>query len=328
MKLVMIVGFGGCGKTTLSAALGTALSDKGYSVGILSVDPARRLPSVFGLQNNIENWHSVSPGLDIQLLDIPSYFNFLIDDSYEIEEALKIRNNKIFQSLMSGFTTTPEVFGSSIVGMYQKLKYDYLIVDTAPSLHALDFLENPEKILNFLDGKMIRWLKMSAKSVFLQKSVFKILEGLDKVGGKGFFKYFGELLVSMEKITEEISNHYQIFAEWLQKPETQFLLVGSPEASQSWDSYERFYQTFKDKNLPLTHFLMNRCLSVDSSEPFNLKEEQSPDSTYFNHFVSHYSFYENHEIQGIPNIKVPLSHKKDNNMLLNIGERILHAVTP
>ncbi|MCB1302623.1 MAG: hypothetical protein KDK37_00005, partial [Leptospiraceae bacterium] len=46
--LVVFLGAGGVGKTTLSASYSAYLAERGYRTGLISIDPAKRLQSAFG----------------------------------------------------------------------------------------------------------------------------------------------------------------------------------------------------------------------------------------------------------------------------------------
>src|SRR4051812_27384976 len=48
-RLHIFLGAGGVGKTTLSAGYAIALAERGRSVGLLSIDPAKRLQSALGV---------------------------------------------------------------------------------------------------------------------------------------------------------------------------------------------------------------------------------------------------------------------------------------
>ena len=74
-----------------------------------------------------------------------------------------------------------------------------IVIDTAPGLHAVDFLSKPDKLISFFDGKLFKWLKILASDTDNQKNIWKkivktgahkILDGLAQVGGKGFLLSF------------------------------------------------------------------------------------------------------------------------------------------
>ena len=48
---IIVTGAGGVGKTTLSAALGAAISQRGRSTLVLTIDPAKRLADALGIPN-------------------------------------------------------------------------------------------------------------------------------------------------------------------------------------------------------------------------------------------------------------------------------------
>ena len=81
--VVICCGPGGVGKTTVSASLAIALAEQGKRVCVMTVDPARRLADVLGI-NTISNEPSVVPAvkpgvLSAMMLDTASTFDRLID---------------------------------------------------------------------------------------------------------------------------------------------------------------------------------------------------------------------------------------------------------
>jgi anion-transporting ArsA/GET3 family ATPase len=82
-RLIICLGSGGVGKTTVSAALGLAAARMGRRTAVITVDPARRLKDALGLE-----------------LDTKRVFDALIERvSPNPAVAERIRANRLYQEL-------------------------------------------------------------------------------------------------------------------------------------------------------------------------------------------------------------------------------------
>ena len=157
-KLIFFGGKGGVGKTTFSAALSVYLSrQKSKNVLLISTDPAHNLSDIFQkrLKKNITK---IGSGLSVLELD----------PDHEAEKYLKsVKTNmqqnvhaKLFPQvndylklakLSPGLSEAAllDSLSELIVGNY--LKYDHIIIDTAPTGHTLRLVLLPETMKNWVD---------------------------------------------------------------------------------------------------------------------------------------------------------------------------------
>ena len=89
-RVIVVVGAGGVGKTTLSAAIGVAAARLGRRTLVLTVDPARRLASALGIAAFDENVQRipvadfaaqhcvVAAPLDAAMLDVKRTFDRVV----------------------------------------------------------------------------------------------------------------------------------------------------------------------------------------------------------------------------------------------------------
>ncbi|MGH3370944.1 MAG: ArsA family ATPase, partial [Nocardioidaceae bacterium] len=171
--IIVCTGSGGVGKTTTSAALALRAAERGRRVVVLTIDPARRLAQSMGIES-LDNTPRPVPGvvgegsLDAMMLDMKRTFDEVVESQASPEKAAQILANPFYQALSSSFAGTQEYMAMEKLGQLHKDairtgKWDLIVVDTPPSRSALDFLDAPERLSSFLDGRFIRILLAPAR---------------------------------------------------------------------------------------------------------------------------------------------------------------------
>ena len=173
----MCCGSGGVGKTTTAAALALRAAERGRSVVVLTIDPARRLAQSLGL-NALDNTPApVEAGpavaaaggrLDAMMLDMKRTFDEVVEAHASPEKARQILANPFYVALSSSFAGTQEYMAMEKLGQlharaHEDRGWDLIVVDTPPSRSALDFLDAPEHLSSLLDGRFIRLLIAPAR---------------------------------------------------------------------------------------------------------------------------------------------------------------------
>src|SRR5476649_1377037 len=177
-KIIVCCGSGGVGKTTLAAALGVRAAEQGRRVVTLTIDPARRLAQSLGLQE-LDNVPRKVAGMRLKkradgaknegelhamMLDMKRTFDEIVEAHADPDRAAQILANPFYQSLSSSFAGTQEYMAMEKLGqLYRTDEWDLIVVDTPPSRSALDFLDAPQRLGRFLDGKLLRLLLVPAK---------------------------------------------------------------------------------------------------------------------------------------------------------------------
>ena len=170
----MCCGSGGVGKTTTSAALALRAAERGRKVVVLTIDPARRLAQSMGIERARQH-PAAGPGrrrppgrLDAMMLDMKRTFDEVVESQATPEKAQQILGNPFYVALSSSFAGTQEYMAMEKLGQIHRQaqadgSYDLIVVDTPPSRSALDFLDAPERLSRFLDGRFIRLLLAPAQ---------------------------------------------------------------------------------------------------------------------------------------------------------------------
>ena len=156
MKSLFFTGKGGVGKSTLSAAFGYQLSEKGYKVLVVSLDPAHNLGDIFGVKlNNKEIKFTDNLSLaEVNLAKASK--KYLKENTKVFEEVygyLKVLNmDKYFNVLKY----TPGMEENAALIEIERIisegeKYDYIVFDTPPTGITLRILALPSITINWLE---------------------------------------------------------------------------------------------------------------------------------------------------------------------------------
>ena len=139
---------------------------------MLTVDPARRLAQSMGL-TSLDNTPRLVDGVDDEaggslhamMLDMKRTFDEIVEAHADPARAAQILANPFYQSLSSSFAGTQEYMAMEKLGQLRRSnEWDLIVVDTPPSRSALDFLDAPERLGRFLDGRLIRVLTAPVKA--------------------------------------------------------------------------------------------------------------------------------------------------------------------
>ena len=179
-RIIVCCGSGGVGKTTLAAAIGLRAAERGRHVVVLTVDPARRLAQSMGLtsldntpaprcryraERRIRMGTGPNGGsMHAMMLDMKRTFDEIVEAHADPDRAAQILANPFYQSLSSSFAGTQEYMAMEKLGQLRRAdEWDLIVVDTPPSRSALDFLDAPQRLGRFLDGRLLRLLVAPAK---------------------------------------------------------------------------------------------------------------------------------------------------------------------
>jgi anion-transporting ArsA/GET3 family ATPase len=261
MRIIVCCGSGGVGKTTTAAALGLrAAAQHSRNVVVLTVDPARRLAQSMGL-TSLDNIPRPVPGvsgpdggsLHAMMLDMKRTFDEIVEQHADPERAAQILANPFYQSLSSGFSGTQEYMAMEKLGQLRRSdSWDLIVVDTPPSRSALDFLDAPQRLSRFLDGRLLRLLTAPAK-----------------VGGRAYIgvltKILGaQVLRDAQTFVSALDTMFGGFREradytyqLLRAPGTSFLVIASPEPDALREA-SYFVERLASEQMPMAGLVLNR----------------------------------------------------------------------
>ncbi|MBF9070676.1 ArsA family ATPase [Streptacidiphilus fuscans] len=268
-RIVVCCGSGGVGKTTTAAALGLRAAERGRKVVVLTIDPARRLAQSMGL-TELDNTPRVVKGvngdgeLQAMMLDMKRTFDEVVLAHADPERARQIMENPFYQSLSSGFAGTQEYMAMEKLGqLHATGRWDLIIVDTPPSRSALDFLDAPNRLGSFLDGRLIKVLTAPAKVG--GRSAMKMLNVgmtmftgvLSKVLGANVLQDVSTFVAAMDSMFGGFRERADRTYALLQAKGTAFLVVAAPERDALREA-AYFVDRLEADRMPLAGLVLNR----------------------------------------------------------------------
>jgi len=273
LKVIVTCGSGGVGKTTTAAALGLRAAEQGRRVVVLTIDPARRLAQSLGLVE-LDNVPRVVAGIEgegtllAMMLDMKRTFDEVVLANTTPDKAAQIFANPFYQSLSASFAGTQEYMAMEKLSqlraqLIEHGDWDLIVVDTPPSRSALDFLDAPQRLGRFLDGRMIRLLTAPARAggkaylkvVGASFSIFSRV--LNKILGNDLLANVSAFVASLETMFGGFRERAEQTYRLLKAPGTAFVVVASPEPDALREA-SFFVERLQSEQMPLAGVVLNR----------------------------------------------------------------------
>ena len=244
-RICIVAGAGGVGKTTASAALALGLAASGKRVAVVTIDPARRLAESLGLDELGNDPRQVDPallashGVELQgelwamMLDPKATFDDLIASlSPDAQTRDEVLGNRIYQQF-SGAVAGSQEFSAvaKLYDLHHDGDFDVLVLDTPPSRNALDFLDAPDRLTEFFEGRALKVLlvptgiaaKVVSRGASVVFSILRRLTGVDLMNDIAVF------LRALSGVLDGLKERAAGVKALLADPATTFLIVTSPE---------------------------------------------------------------------------------------------------
>jgi anion-transporting ArsA/GET3 family ATPase len=266
-RIVVTCGSGGVGKTTTAAALGLRAAEAGRRTVVLTIDPARRLAQSMGLtelDNTPRRVKGVEGELFAMMLDMKRTFDDVVSAHSTPERAEQIFANPFYQALSSSFAGTQEYMAmEKLSQLAESGEWELIVVDTPPSRSALDFLDAPQRLGRFLDGRMIRMLvaparaggRASIKIVTLGLTVFSKV--LSRILGGDLLQDVSSFVAALETMFGGFRQRAEQTYQLLKAPGTAFVVVAAPEPDALREA-SYFVERLGRDDMPLAGLVVNR----------------------------------------------------------------------
>lgn len=271
--ICICAGSGGVGKTTTSAAIATGMAARGLKVCVLTIDPAKRLADSLGLKELGNEARQVDPklfeaqGVEMKgelwamMLDAKATFDELIARQAPDEESRdRVLNNRIYQQISNALAGSQEYMAmEKLFELHTEARFDLLVLDTPPTRNALDFLDAPKRLTQFIEGRSLRMFmkptgfaaKVAGRGASVALGIFKKIVGFDLLADLAeFFNAFSGMVDGFQARAKRVN---QLLAD----PDTVFLVVCGPQG-EPVDEAVYFHRKLVEAKLPFGGVIVNK----------------------------------------------------------------------
>jgi anion-transporting ArsA/GET3 family ATPase len=277
-RILVCVGCGGVGKTTVSAAIALEAARRGRRALVLTIDPARRLADALGTGPLAGGKPQEIPRERLEALGVPpdgALFALMLDVKGTLDSLVerfaenaaareRILGNRIYQHVSDALAGSAEYSAmEKVYEISRQEEFDLVVVDTPPSQHALDFLEAPRRLLEFIDSRLVKLLLHPAFSAgrfgfrLFQRTTYRVLQLIERVSGIGFLEDVSEFLLAFEGMAEGFRDRARRVEALLLGPEAAFILTAGA-AGESVRHGRALLGRLDEAGVPLAGIVMNR----------------------------------------------------------------------
>jgi anion-transporting ArsA/GET3 family ATPase len=283
-RVLVCAGSGGVGKTTLAAALSVVAARTGRRVLTLTIDPAKRLADSLGVRaDSSERQYLTRDRLQILGVESGELSVMMLDPSRTLQElvrqlaptpaaAERILSHPLFVYLSDYLAGTNEYMAmEKLLAVLQAGNFDLLVLDTPPTRHALDFLRAPERLVDAIEGPVMRAMGRAVDDArrfsldWVAKGAEVMVRGLGKLTGAGLLEQVATLIADLNSIFGGFQERAKRVSLAFRDPSFAYLLITRPSELAVADT-RYFAQALRDTGMRVDAVIVNGVhASVDES---------------------------------------------------------------
>lgn len=274
--VLICVGSGGVGKTTVAASIALRAAVDGKSALVCTIDPARRLANSLGLSQlgnaeaRIAGDKLVAAGLPpgaplfAMMLDIKQTWDEFIERHAPPNRREQILSSRFYRSLSTTLAGSQEYIAMEMLWQLRAHRdYGLIVLDTPPTAHALDFLDAPNRVLDFLDNDASRWLlapALTAGKLGLQLFNWGgsyIAKTISKLTGDETLQELASFMLAISGMNESFRQRARQVRALLAAERTAFVLVVGPNL-EGLDEAVHFHTLLQQNHMAVAAVVVNR----------------------------------------------------------------------
>lgn len=119
--------------------------------------------------------------------------------------------------------------------LHEQGRHDLLVIDTPPTRSALDFLDAPQRMTSFLEGRLLNALLKPAVATsrgigrFVNAGATTFMRVAGKVTGMDLLEDLADFFANFEGMYEGFKQRADAVLALLREPTSQFVVVASPQ---------------------------------------------------------------------------------------------------
>jgi anion-transporting ArsA/GET3 family ATPase len=278
-SILILLGTGGVGKTTVAAALGLAAAATPLNTALITVDPARRLREALGLSRlggtptRLSQRALRTAGLDATLqlsamqLDVKGAWDAMVERFAKTPESRKkILDNPFYKNLTEEYAGS-EAYAAlqQLYDLHQTAAFDIEIVDTPPAAHAFEFLQAPARLARLLDSRTARWLFTPSLSAgrfamrIANTAARFVIRELERFAGGNVLSTISDFFTAASEAVDAMVDRLHKTETLLHSPAVHFILVTTAEQDRLRRARELMVE-MEAQGLQLRAIVINRFL--------------------------------------------------------------------
>jgi len=282
-SIVIVLGTGGVGKTTVTAALGIAGAAENLDTALITVDPARRLRDALGLKRlggrptRLSRAHLASAGLapslrlSAMMLDVKGAWDMMAERfAPDAATRKRILENPFYERLTAEFAGA-EAFAAlqQLYDLHETGGFDLKIVDTPPAAHAFEFLEAPARFTRLLDSRAARWIftpSLSAGRIAVRlasQAARFVVHELERFAGGRVLTSVSDFFAAAAESVDAVVDQLRKTEALMRSDAVRFVMVTTPDADRLAQARE-LIREMKADGLALSAIVINRFLTERS----------------------------------------------------------------
>lgn len=253
-RLIIVAGKGGVGKTTCSSGIALHLAKLGRKTLLVTVDPAKRLEDSLGVKVGFKET-PIQPNLAAMMLDPEKVIREHL--SRELPD-VKIAEHPMFRYVTNYLPGLNELMAiGKLNDLRREGKFDAIVVDTAPTGHALSFLSAPKAIQELMSEKSL--LKWAIRGYGVWQKLQATARGATNLFKKKADQEEAPPDIDFERIFADIEEEAQKIRAFLTDPaHSALVLVTLPEKLPVEETADLHHVVTKDLGMNVVGIVVNK----------------------------------------------------------------------
>ncbi|MBI3934225.1 MAG: ArsA family ATPase [Acidobacteria bacterium] len=305
MRIQVFVGTGGVGKTSVAAAAALRAAIGGEKSLVLTIDPARRLRTALGITGTgFQEQLPLDPfGAKGELwaaqLDVAQSLNRAVEQSAPPRQAAAVLAHPIYHILLESLAGMQELMAVERMDQALDDGFQALFVDTAPSRHALEFVDKPEAFAQLVSFPMVKlvgmtyqWWERLGLATLSRKSL-ELYSRVEQMLGAPLTRQILDFFSIFRSIAEDYAKRARRTLAMLRNPEiTTFTVVTTPFKARRDGDF--FWEELSKRKFPVGSMVVNRVWPMlpELSIPEGLEDLRSVAGWYQEMSQAHQQVWE------------------------------------
>lgn len=285
-RTAICIGAGGVGKTTLSAAVAVGAARSGRRTVCLTIDPARRLADSLGVSgagigNSVRDVTDIvgidsSKGgrLSFGMLDPGETFAEIVRlNASSKKVADQIMGNRLFRYISGSLSGVQEYMAlEKLSSLREDPSTDLIVLDTPPTESAVDFFTAPNRIVEALDGELVRVMRRAYRGAgkpgfdLFGRWASVVLKTMTRITGADLFDEMVGFVDALSDLFGSFAKRARSVEKVLQSDDVAFLLVTSPDRGTVRETRE-LKQRLSQIGLAVDAVIFNRAHWPKAGDP-------------------------------------------------------------